>query len=201
MVQAVQIATRDRHSVSTRFFRFYAAVVVIQGIHVIEHIIQLVQVAVFHVPDDDALGLLGYFLQLHGTEEWLHFGFNASYLLALCALVLLLYERVQSGVVPTFAFRVFLVAGAGLETWHMTEHIVIIYHAVRNGGGCPCPGIGDRALNISDTYLHFVYNTVAYAGTVTPFWFVYKHRLRARAVRGGPHTVRLPAAPRAPSST
>ncbi len=39
------------------------------------------------------------------------------------------------------------------------------------------PGIGDRALNISDTYLHFVYNIVAYAGTVTPFWFIYKRRV------------------------
>ena len=183
MVQVRQIpaAARDRRSVSTGFFRFYLAIVVIQGIHVIEHIIQLLQVTVFHVPDDDALGLLGYFLQLHGTEEWLHFGFNASYLFALYALVVLLYERVESGVVPKAAFRVFLVAGAGLESWHMTEHIVIIYHAVRNGGGCPCPGIGDRALNISDTYLHFVYNTVAYAGTVTPFWFVCKHRVAHRS--------------------
>jgi hypothetical protein len=182
MVQVRQITPprRDRLQVSTGFFRFYLAVVVIQGIHVIEHIIQLLQVTVFHVPDDDALGLLGYFLQLHGTEEWLHFGFNASYLLALYALVLLLYERVESGVVPKAAFRVFLVAGAGLESWHMTEHIVIIYNALRNGGGCPCPGIGDRALHISDTYLHFVYNTVAYVGTVVPFWFVYKHRTARR---------------------
>lgn len=179
-VRQIPTARLNRHDVSTGFFRFYLTVVVIQGIHVIEHIIQLLQVTVFHVPDDDALGLLGYFLQLHGTEEWLHFGFNLSYLVALYALGLLLYERAESGVVPKAAFNVFLVAGVAVESWHMTEHIVIIHNALRNGGGCPCPGIGDRALNISDTYLHFVYNTVAYAGTATPFWFIYKQRAASR---------------------
>ena len=32
----------------------------------------------------------------------------------------------------------------------MTEHTVIIANVIRNDG-CPCPGIGDRALDVSDT--------------------------------------------------
>ena len=55
------------------------------------------------------------------------------------------------------------------ESWHFVEHIVIIRNAISNGGGCPCPGIGDRALDVTDTQLHFVYNLLAYAGTLAPF--------------------------------
>jgi hypothetical protein len=67
---------------------FFAVVVAIQGIHVVEHIIQLVQVYVFGVADDDALGLLGAVFSFQGTEEWLHLVFNVSYLAALYILVI-----------------------------------------------------------------------------------------------------------------
>ena len=63
-----------------RWFGFFAAVVAIQGFHVFEHIVQLTEVFVLGVPDDDALGLLGYVFEFQGTEEWLHLVFNLSYL-------------------------------------------------------------------------------------------------------------------------
>ena len=153
---------------SSRFFPFFAAVVVVQGIHVIEHIIQLFQVYVFGVPDARALGVLGYVIQFNGTEEWLHLGFNLAYLMSLYVLVIGLREYVDTGIVPRWAWLTFAVAGAGFESWHMTEHIVIIYHVIRNHG-CPCPGIGDQALNVSDIQLHFVYNTITYIAVVIPF--------------------------------
>ena len=53
--------------------------------------------------------------------------------------------------------------------------MVIMYHVINNRG-CPCPGIGDRALNVSDTVLHFFYNTIAYTATVTPFVYVWRRR-------------------------
>jgi hypothetical protein len=53
---------------------FITAVVAIHGGHVVEHIVQLLQVTVFGVSDAKALGLLGYLLQFNGTEEWLHPG-------------------------------------------------------------------------------------------------------------------------------
>ena len=43
-------------------FGLFAAVVAIQGIHVIEHVLQLVQVYVLGIPDDRALEVLGYVL-------------------------------------------------------------------------------------------------------------------------------------------
>jgi hypothetical protein len=37
-------------------------------------------------------------------------------------------------------------------------------------------------LGVTDTQLHFVYNAVAYAATVTPFWFLMREpALGARA--------------------
>jgi hypothetical protein len=150
------------------FFRFYAVVVAVQGVHVVEHIIQLVQVSVFDVPDDDALGLLGYVFAFHGTEEWLHLVFNVAYLTSLYVLLGPLHRLTKQGVVPAMWFTLFAF-GVLLESWHLVEHIVIIRNAISNGGGCPCPGIGDRALDVSDTELHFVYNLFAYAGTLAPF--------------------------------
>ena len=74
--------------------------------------------------------------------------------------------------VPRWAFVAFALAGLGVESWHLVEHIVIISNVVQNDG-CPCPGIGDRLLGVTDIQLHFVYNAVAYIGTVIPFWFVF----------------------------
>jgi hypothetical protein len=152
------------------FLPLFTAVVAIQGIHVFEHVVQLAQVYVFGVADDDALGFLGYVFEFQGTEEWLHLVFNSAYLLALYALVLPMRRRVSSPI-PFPAFAVFVGGAVGLETWHVVEHSVIIANVLRNDG-CPCPGIGDAALGVTDTQLHFVYNAIAYAATVTPFWFI-----------------------------
>jgi hypothetical protein len=161
-------------SLSSAWFYFMTAVVAIQGGHVVEHIVQLLQVTVFGVPDSKALGLLGYVLQFNGTEEWLHLGYNSFYLLSLYALIVPLW-RITPAVVPTRAFWFFLGASVWLETWHMVEHGVIISHVIANGG-CPCPGIGDAALGVSDTILHFFYNAVAYAGVVLAYLFVLRDR-------------------------
>ena len=52
-----------------RLFWFFTGVVVVQSVHMFEHVLQLIQVTVWHVPDDEALGLLGFVFQLQGTEE------------------------------------------------------------------------------------------------------------------------------------
>jgi hypothetical protein len=53
----------------------------------------------------------------------------------------------------------------------MVEHGVIISHVIANGG-CPCPGIGDAALGVSDTVLHFFYNALAYSGILLAYRYV-----------------------------
>jgi hypothetical protein len=62
--------------------------------------------------------------------------------------------------------------------------------------GCPCPGIGDAALGVTDTVLHFIYNAVVTSAMLVPFWFVIRaHRRSRRLVR-----LETPA-PRSPGSS
>ncbi len=156
------------------FHPLFTGVVIVQGIHLGEHIMQLAQVYLFGVREDDALGLLGYVFAFQGTEEWLHLVFNLTYLLAL-VLLLLPLRRLVPHRVPPRAFAAFVVGAAGLESWHVVEHSVIIANVIRNDG-CPCPGIGDAALGVTDTVLHFGYNAVAYLATLAPFWYVTRAR-------------------------
>jgi hypothetical protein len=168
-MDAVALAARRSTGLGRKMFVFLATVALVQGIHVVEHIIQLFQVYVFGVEEDEALGLLGYVFEFQGTEEWLHLAFNSLYLAALYVLVLPLW-RATPAVLPLGAFLLFAFS-VGLETWHMAEHVVIISNVIQNGG-CPCPGIGDVALNTTDTILHLFYNVLAYVGVAAAFWFV-----------------------------
>jgi hypothetical protein len=153
-------------------------VVVVQTIHVFEHVVQLIQVYVLGISDADALGLLGYIYQFQGTEEWLHLVFNTVFLTSLTVLaVALLRSRGTRSLVPPWAMGTFLFFGVWLEGWHVVEHVVIISNVVANNG-CPCPGIVDARTGVSDTVLHFVYNTIAHAATVLPFVFVLRSRAR-----------------------
>jgi hypothetical protein len=161
-------------SLSAPAFWFMTAVVAIQGGHVVEHVVQVVQVFVLGVPDDEALGLLGYVLQFNGTEEWLHLGYNTLYVLSLYALIVPLW-RITPAILPRWAFWVFIAASVWLETWHIVEHGVIISHVIANHG-CPCPGVGDVALGVSDIVLHFFYNAIAYAGIALAFFYVLRER-------------------------
>jgi hypothetical protein len=162
--------------IAGRFFAFYAAVVVVQGVHVVEHIIQLIQVFVLGVPDDQALGLLGYVFAFQGTEEWLHIVFNVLYLISLVVIGWGLWRSpVARSVVPRFGMMAFVFFGVSLEAWHVVEHVVIISNVVANNG-CPCPGILDSRLGVSDTVLHFGYNAIAYSATILPFAYLARHR-------------------------
>jgi len=87
VVPTAGTARRGAEAVSDRLFWFFTAVIAVQGGHMFEHVVQVLQVYAFGVPDDDALGLLGYLLQFNGTEEWLHLVFNVVYLASLYALV------------------------------------------------------------------------------------------------------------------
>jgi hypothetical protein len=156
---------------------FFVTVVSIQVAHMFEHVIQLLQVTLWHVPDDEALGLLGYVLQIQGTEEWLHLFFNLALLTSLW-LLLGPIRAATPAIVPTWAYRVYLIGAVGLETWHQLEHVVIISRVIAHGG-CPCPGIGDAALGVTDTVLHFFYNLVVTSAMLVPFYFVVRvHRRR-----------------------
>jgi NhaP-type Na+/H+ or K+/H+ antiporter len=157
-----------------RFITFFAAVVFVQGVHVFEHVVQLIQVFILHIPEDRALGLLGEVAEIQGTEEWLHLAFNSLYLLALCVIAAGLLRRRS---IPVGPLAVFLTFGVGVEAWHIVEHGVIISHVVANNG-CPCPGILDVRLGTGDAIIHFFYNAIAYAGTLVAYWYAFPKRNR-----------------------
>ena len=130
---AVTRPARSADGLSETVFYFMTAVAVIQGGHLVEHFIQAVQVFVLGVPEDKALGLLGYVLQFNGTEEWLHLGYNSFYLLSLYALIIPLWH-ITPAVITKRAFWIFIAASVWIESWHMVEHGVIISHVIANGG-------------------------------------------------------------------
>jgi hypothetical protein len=158
---------------SDRWFIFLTTIVVIQGIHVVEHVVQLLQAEAFGVDSDHALGLLGYVLQFQGTAEYLHFAFNLGYLLALFAMIGPL-SRLRGVAFGRNVLVIFL-CSVYLEAWHMVEHVVIISNALASHG-CPCPGIGDRLTNLPDIVLHFFYNVLAYGGVVVIYRAVLRNR-------------------------
>jgi len=176
---------RTRRILERGPFWFFVGVAVVQSVHMFEHVLQLIQVTVWNVPDDEALGLLGYVFQLQGTEEWLHLVFNLF--LLTCLWILLGPLRAASPwIIPRWAYIVYVIGAVGLETWHEVEHLVIISRVLMNNG-CPCPGIGDAALGLSDTVLHFFYNAVVTSAILVPFWFVVRAARRDGVVRGSSH--------------
>jgi hypothetical protein len=177
-------AGASRPTIGWSLFAFYTAVVIVQSIHVVEHVIQLVQVYLLGIADDDALGLLGYVFEFQGTEEWLHLVFNALYLTGLSLIAVgLLRSPAARAAIPAWVFAMLLFFGVWLEAWHVIEHAVIIANVVSNDG-CPCPGILDARLGVSDTILHFIYNLIAYIATALPFLFLFLIHPRQRAATG-----------------
>jgi hypothetical protein len=178
--RAVLSASRASRILEPRLFWFFVGVAVVQSVHMFEHVLQLIQITVWKVPDDEALGLLGYVFQLQGTEEWLHLVFN---LFLLTSLYILLgpIRAASPSIIPRWAYLVYVIGAVGLETWHEVEHLVIISRVLMNNG-CPCPGIGDATLGISDTVLHFFYNAVVTSGILVPFSYVVRAQRHNRGL-------------------
>ena len=65
-----------RPALGTAVLAFYVTVVVVQGGHVVEHIIQLIQVFALGVPENDALGL-GQFEGVKGLHASVYREFHA----------------------------------------------------------------------------------------------------------------------------
>ena len=147
-------------------FILFAAVVAIQGVHVFEHVLQLVQVYVLGIPDEQAFGILGYVFQFQGTEEWLHLAFNSLFVVSLYILAVPLLRL--GSAIPRLTLPIFVVGAVALESWHVVEHVVIISNVIQNQG-CPCPGIVDALTGLSDTVLHLGYNLAAYAALLSAF--------------------------------
>ena len=150
----------------------FLATVLLQGFHELEHVVQVLQRFVLHNPK--GAGILGTWLDI----EPVHIVYNGGFLLliGLCFWAGGYLHRSRTSI------ALWLMAFALLfEGYHFVEHTFKIAQFIdtgRNG----TPGILGHFFNL--VWLHFTYNTVAYAPLLFVFFADGHHRKAARAVPG-----------------
>lgn len=134
----------------------FLAMVLLQGFHELEHIVQVLQRFVFGIPD--GAGILGTWLDI----EPVHLVYNGSFLL----LILLSYwlggfARKEGAVwwLMTFALV--------FQSYHFVEHLFKIAQFLESGMN-GTPGILGHFVNL--TWLHFAYNSLVYAPILAVFF-------------------------------
>jgi len=161
----------------------FFALVLVQGFHELEHVVQVMQRFLLGVPDGN--GLIGSLADI----EPVHFVYNSLYLGLLLAVFILLglhrdgpdeHGRLAAGLL-TFALA--------FQMWHELEHVFKLtqYFALHaNGtGGILGQGPGAIAPLFPIPLLHLVYNTVAYVPALIAFVLV----VRRTSVTNEPETV------------
>jgi hypothetical protein len=140
---------------------FYG-LVVLQGAHMVEHIVQMVQIHVLHLTGPAARGVFGML-----DIEWVHFIWNSLVLVAL-ALLVWRYPR-----------NVLLWITLVVSVWHQAEHSYILSVYLRTGVS-GTPGLLAKGgkiaggLPITRPDLHFFYNLIETA----PLFGAFAHQLR-----------------------
>lgn len=152
---------------SSRTLTVFLALVLVQGFHELEHIVQVAQRALLGIPDGN--GLLGSLTDV----EPLHFAYNSLYLALLLAVFVLLglhrdgpgeHGALVGGLV-TFA--------VAFQMWHELEHVfkLVQYLAlgVNSTGGIFGRGPGGLVPLFPIPILHLAYNTIAYLPALVGF--------------------------------
>ena len=166
---------------SSRSLTVFLALILLQGFHEMEHVVQVVQRFALGIPNGN--GLIGSLTDI----EPLHFVYNTLYLALLAAVFVLRglhrdgpseHGRLVSGLV-TFALA--------FQMWHELEHVFKLeqYFVLGVNGTGGVFGIGPGALVplFPIPLLHLAYNTVAYVPAVIAFVLLVR-RLPVHAVSG-----------------
>lgn len=173
------------------------ALVLVQGFHEIEHIVQVCQRALLGIPNGN--GLLGSITDI----EPLHVGYNTLYLALLVAVFVMLglhrdgpneHGALVAGLV-TFALS--------FQMWHELEHVFKLVQylvlGVNGTGGILGQGPAGLVPLFPIPLLHLAYNSIAYLPALAAF-LVLARRLSAATVsvpsiaRGTPgETAQLPS--------
>jgi hypothetical protein len=152
---------------SSRTLTAFLALVLVQGFHELEHIVQVVQRSFLGIPSGN--GLVGSLTDI----EPLHFAYNSLYLAFLISVFLLLrlyrdgpspHGRLVAGLV-TFALA--------FQMWHELEHVFKLVQYVALGvngtGGIVGQGPGGLVPLVPIPILHLTYNTIAYLPAAVAF--------------------------------
>jgi hypothetical protein len=167
----------------------FLALVLVQGFHELEHIVQVVQRFALGIPNGN--GVIGSIADV----EPVHFVYNSLYLGLLIAVFVLLglhrdtpneHGRIVAGLV-TFALV--------FQMWHELEHVFKLtqYFALHvNGtGGILGQGPGAIAPLFPIPLLHLAYNTVAYAPALAAFILLVGRIKLPTDVRVAPRTASI----------
>jgi hypothetical protein len=153
----------------------FLAVVLFQGVHELEHVVQVVQAFVFNVRG--AAGLLG---SVFGLEP-VHFAYNALFLTLVGVAFASFGVRRRVGVARPVGVAVLLGFALGLQSYHVVEHLAKIEQYLSSGvNGVP----GLLGAYFNPIWLHFWLNTVAYVPCVAAFFVGAVHREVGADLRG-----------------
>lgn len=135
--------------------------ILLQGFHELEHIVQVFQRFVFDNPK--GAGILGTWLDI----EPVHLAYNSAFLLLIALSFWLGHFRPRS---LTFCLMSFVLLFQG---YHVTEHVFKIFQFLASGMN-GTPGILGHHFNL--VWLHFTYNTIVYIPVLLVFFLSGFHR-------------------------
>lgn len=167
--------------------RVFCALMMLQGVHEVEHVIQVIQRFALGVPHGS--GVLGSVFDI----EPVHLAYNFLVLgLLVATFVLLGFHRdgARRYAVPAFGL---LTVALVWQTWHGVEHVAKILQylqlGLQNGtGGVLGAGPGGLVPLFNIPWLHFWYNTVFFGIVLAAFLL---GGMPARAARDIRLTLRL----------
>jgi hypothetical protein len=145
-------------------FAILTITLAIGGLHMAEHVAQVIQKFVLHM--QPAHGLLGAKVDI----EPIHFTYNILYL-GLVALVWIMFRQH-----PMRELRLvygLILAVLLIQTWHFVEHTIKIEQHFVNG--CvSCPGLLGGFTDLAG--LHFLYNIVVYLPLISA-WLIFQYKV------------------------
>lgn len=157
-----------------QFIYIFALTVVIQAVHLVEHVAQVMQKFVFHVAP--AHGLIG---QLDLEE--VHFAFNLLYLIALTVVMVgWLYYGSQLCSKQKVLLAM-LIGTVAVQGYHMVEHSVKLAQFISTGmQGTP----GIVGMHFDGVIFHALMNTAVFLPVVVVFFCAGLHQ---QLFRRAPH--------------
>lgn len=147
-------------------------IVLLQGFHELEHVVQVFQRFVFN--DPKGAGILGSWIDI----EPVHLAYNAGFLFLLATIYTLSGALSQEGRPRPLVFWLMTFALV-FQSYHFIEHTFKIAQFLESGMN-GTPGILGNFFNI--VWLHFFYNTVVYVPAVLAFFLGGFHAAAFRRV-------------------
>lgn len=152
------------------------SLILIQGFHVFEHVLQTTQKFAWH--QEHPRGLLGALADF----EWVHFLFNGALWLGLVVLLVLYGRRAEFWTSTPTLLRTSFVVGTILQTYHIAEHIVRIELLLSTGVADPHGILGTQ---IDVVVLHLFLNAAVYVAILPLLLFTVLRRAQCGYCNSG----------------